>query len=260
MLQLARAGSSGTDESQGFRLCAGWHVPCSLQRQVFLNIDLGELPGEPERLYALAHAANLACGGHAGDELSMSLALRRCQRHGARAGAHPSYPDREGFGRRPLVMPAAVLRDAVAAQCAELGRLAAALGVPLRHVKPHGALYHAAAVDAAVAGAVIEGALSALGPGLSVIGPAGSALADAARRAGLDFAREGFADRALRPDGSLVPRGEPGALLSTPEEAVLQTQRLLRSGEVDTLCVHGDSPGAVEIALAVRALIDQDLR
>lgn len=221
-----------------------------------LNIDLGELPGEDDQLYAVAHVANIACGGHAGDELSMRRALEACARHGTRAGVHPSFEDREHFGRQALAVAPEVLRAQVTAQCARLEALATELGVPLRYAKPHGALYHSANRDPALARAVVGGVIDALGSQVIFLGPAEGALHEAAREAGLVYAREGFADRGTRSDGSLIPRGEPGALVSSPEVARETALRLALSGAVDTLCVHGDSPGALALAREVRAVLD----
>jgi PAS domain S-box-containing protein len=223
---------------------------------VFLNVDLGELPGEPDALYASAHVANIACGGHAGDEESMRMAIEMCRALGARVGAHPSYPDRPGFGRVEMAMPVDSLRASIAGQCARLAAVARIEGRPVRFLKPHGALYHAAARDRGIARAFIEGAKESLGRTITVIGPAQSALAEEAMRASLAFAREGFADRGTRADGSLVPRGEPEALVADPDKAAERARVLVSSHAVDTLCVHGDTPGAVEIARAVRAALD----
>lgn len=216
----------------------------------FLNIDAGELPDEPEELIALAHVVNVACGGHAGDRASMTRTLALCKRFGIEAGAHPSFPDRAGFGRKALAMAADALSASVAEQCGALASVARSLDVPLRFVKPHGALYHAANRDPAIARATLEGALRALGRALTVLGPPAGALRDVAAELGLGFAREGFADRGLRPDGSLVPRGEPGAMIEDPAAAAVQARALAAS--VDTLCVHGDTAGAQDIARAVR--------
>ncbi|HEY3821696.1 MAG TPA: LamB/YcsF family protein [Polyangiaceae bacterium] len=223
---------------------------------MLLNIDLGELPGEEEELYEHAHLANVACGGHAGDEPSMRRAVGLCLKHGALLGAHPSYPDREGFGRRRIAMGAADLRATVAEQCARLAKVALGLGAAARFVKAHGALYHAAREDAAVAQALVAGAVDALGAGLTFLGPARGELAAAVARGGLALSREGFADRATRPDGTLVPRGEAGALILEPSVAAARALALAASGEVDTVCVHGDSPGAAAIARAVRSALD----
>jgi UPF0271 protein len=221
-----------------------------------LNIDLGELPEEDEQLYALAHLANIACGGHAGDEASMRRALELCARHGAQAGAHPSYVDRENFGRQALNVPAEVLRTQILEQCARLDALATAADVPLKHAKPHGALYHAANRELSLARAVVSAVLEVLGPRIILLGPGTGALRDAAREAGLIYAREGFADRATLPDGSLVPRGQPGAVITDPRVARENALRLAQGGTVDTLCVHGDTPGATEVAREVRAALD----
>jgi UPF0271 protein len=225
---------------------------------VWLNIDLGELPDEPDGLYAAAHIANIACGGHAGDAASMTVALARCARHGTRAGAHPSYPDRARFGRTRMEMEPHALRASIASQCDALVDLAARASMPVAFMKPHGALYHAAHADHAVAEAVVAGAIESLGYEIHVLGPAGGALAEACQRAGVALVAEGFADRAMRADGSLVPRTEPNALITDPARAAEQARTLLRQRRFDTLCVHGDTPGALAIASAVRRVIDEE--
>lgn len=221
-----------------------------------LNIDLGELPEEDEQLYVLAHVANIACGGHAGDERSIRQALERCVRHGTRAGVHPSYVDREGFGRRALDVTPEVLRAQIAEQCAVLAAQAAIVGVPVEFAKPHGALYHAANRDPSLARAVVAAVIEVFGSGVTFVGPGTGALREAALAAGLRYAREGFADRATLPDGSLVPRGQPGAVITDPLVARENAVRLARGGSVDTLCVHGDTPGAVQVAREVRAALE----
>jgi UPF0271 protein len=223
-----------------------------------LNVDAGERADEPAALYALAHALNVACGGHAGDAASMERVLRACAAFGARAGAHPSYPDREGFGRRAIAIDPAELERSIAAQCAALRAIGRRVGTAIAHAKLHGALYHDAARSAELAAACVRGIVGALGP-VIVIGPAGSEIERAARRAGCAFAREGFADRAMRADGTLVPRSEPGALITEPERAAAQALALVRSGEVDTICVHSDTEGAVAIAHAVRVALDREV-
>ncbi len=216
---------------------------------MFLNMDLGELPDEPEAFYRLAQVANIALGGHAGDEASIARARERCRAGGAVVGAHPSYPDREGFGRRKLEMAAAELAESVAEQCARLPDAS--------YLKPHGALYHAADADPALAAAVLDGAAVLGRP--TLIGHAGGALEAAARDRGWPFAREGFADRGFRELApgryALLPRGQPGALLDVAA-ARAQAARLLDAGHIDTICVHGDTPDAVAIATAVRELLD----
>ena len=226
--------------------------------RVRLNVDLGELPDEPEALYAAAHVANVACGGHAGDDASMRRAVDLCVRHGVLVGAHPSYPDREGFGRRRLAMNPAALRASVADQCGRLAAIARASDRPVAFMKPHGALYHAAREDTATADALVQGALDGLGPEVTLIGPPTGALFEAAVRAGLRFAREGFADRATREDGTLVAREEPGALVVDPVAAATRAASLVARGEIETICVHGDTPGAVAVARAVRQVLDRE--
>ena len=223
--------------------------------RVWLNVDLGELPDEPDQLYACANVVNVACGGHAGDDASMRRAIELCAAHGARLGAHPSYPDRKGFGRMRVAIPPEELRRIVGEQCARLQGFARAAGSVIAFVKPHGALYHVARDDEATAEAIVVGAAQVLGM-FTVIGPAQGALVKAAARAKLGYAREGFADRAAREDGTLVPRGEPGALVLDPAVAAARATALASAGGVDTVCVHGDTPGAVAIASAVRAALD----
>jgi 5-oxoprolinase (ATP-hydrolysing) subunit A len=224
--------------------------------RVFLNMDLGELPDEPEALYGLAHVANVACGGHAGDDASMGRAIALCAQHDVMLGAHPSYPDREGFGRRRVALTADALCASVAEQCARLRAIARAKDRTIVFVKPHGALYHAAREDESTAEALVQAALRTLGADVTVIGPPAGALLEAAARAGLRFAREGFADRATHEDGTLVARGEPGALVVDPVAAAARATALAKGGHIETLCVHGDTPGAVAVASAVRRALD----
>jgi len=212
---------------------------------MLLNLDAGERDDETPELYRLFDLLNVACGGHAGDDVSMARVARCAADPRPRIGAHPSYPDRDHFGRRSLAIAPAALEDSVRAQCARLAAIAGRVG----HVKPHGALYHDAARDPALAHAVLAGAIAALGASITVIGPPTGALADAARALGLPYLREGFADRRMRPDGNLVPRSEPDALITDPAEAVAQARALV--GQVDTICIHADTPGALDIARAL---------
>jgi UPF0271 protein len=228
-------------------------------RPVELNIDLGELPDEPRELYAIATVANVACGGHAGDIKSMALAISSCLARGTRVAAHPSYPDRERFGRVSMAIDAAVLAASVEEQCAALQAIARRFGFPASAIKPHGALYHDAHKDVLLARAVLDGAARGLGFGeaaLEVTGPAGGALEAEARARGHRYAREGFADRAYAPDGSLVPRTEPGALLTDARACSRQAIALASTGRVETICVHGDTPRALGIAIAVREALN----
>lgn len=221
---------------------------------MFLNVDAGELPNEPPELFTLADVVSIAGGGHAGDEASIGHAARLAKAGGATVGAHPSYDDREGFGRRALAVEIAVVAASVRRQCERVRIGAHAEGSSVPFVKPHGALYHAANGDRLLARAVVEAARDALGE-VTVIGPPSGALRDEAERAGLGFAREGFADRGYDEAGKLLPRDRPGALLGSPDEAVAQALRLVSTGLYDTLCVHGDSPGASSLLEAVRAAL-----
>jgi UPF0271 protein len=153
-------------------------------------------------------------------------------------------------------MTSSALEDTVRGQCLRLARVAQERARSIAYAKPHGALYHDANASAEAADAVVVGLADALGPHVTLIGPPGGALAAAAAKRGIAYAREGFADRAARPDGTLVPRGEPGALVTDPAAAAAQAERLASSGSFETLCVHGDTPGAAAIARAVRRVLD----
>lgn len=236
-----------------------------------LNADLGEtvdgLPtGDDAAMFAVISSASIACGGHAGDAAAMRAAVDRSTATGVAIGAHPSYPDRAGFGRTRLVIAPAELRASLDAQLSAL----AAAGAGIRYVKPHGALYHAVRDDAAHARAVVDavaGLAARLGRAVPILGLDGLIAAEAAH-AGLPFHREAFLDRGYLPDGSLVPRGAPGALLHDPRQVADRAVRLAVDGVVEavdgtlidtgavSLCVHGDSPGAVEMARAVRRALD----
>jgi UPF0271 protein len=220
---------------------------------VILNIDAGELDDEPEELYALADLVHVACGGHAGDEASMERVVRACLGLGTAIGAHPSYVDRAGFGRRALDVAPDLLAAQIAEQCARLDAIARAHGARVTSVKPHGALYHAANARPEIARACILGVRALASP--SIVGAGHGALEVAAREAGLAFAREAFADRGVRADGTLVPRGEAGALIEDPARAAARARELAARGDVDTICVHGDTRGAIAIARAVRGAL-----
>jgi len=219
-------------------------------RIVLLNLDAGERDDETEELWRLFDVLNIACGGHAGDAVSMKRLVELCAREGMRVGAHPSYPDREGFGRRSLTIGMEELAASVAAQCTELAAIARDAGVAVESVKPHGALYHDAARSAAIARAVLDGAIGALGSNIAVIGPPHGPLRELAATLGVRYAREGFADRRMHEDGTLVPRSEPGALVTDPARAAEQAVALAPT--VDTICMHADTPNALAIARAVR--------
>ena len=217
-----------------------------------LNVDGGELHDEPVELYALADVVHVACGGHAGDDASMERVIRACARVGTRIGAHPSYEDREGFGRRARDVAPEDLASQVAAQCERLRAIAARAGVAIASAKPHGALYHAAHAAPSTARAFVDGVVRSLGRDIAIVGPIGGALEAAAREARMPFRREAFADRGVRADGTLLPRGEPGALVEEPTLAAARARELGAREDVDTVCIHGDTPGAIAIARAVR--------
>ena len=213
-----------------------------------INIDLGELPGEPEELYALADLANVACGGHAGDEASMRRACKLAKSHGTRLGAHPSFPDRPNFGRVSMTISDDGLRQTLADQLTALREIARTEGIAITHVKPHGALYHDVARSPALATLFIDVVRERLG-GVTVVGPPEGALI----QVGVPYFKEGFADRGYDASGHLLPRGSKGALLHDPAEAVAQALRL---SHFDTLCIHGDNPNAMGIARAVRNALE----
>src|SRR5512143_3922630 len=235
---------------------------------VDLNADVGEGCDDAALLPFLT-SANVACGLHAGDPGVMDSTVAAAVELGVRVGAHPGYPDRENFGRIRLKMPPAAVESLLLYQIGALEAFVRARGSALAHVKPHGALYHAAADSEEIAAAVASGIRRA-GDGLTVVAQQGSRLLDAARRAGLPIAREAFADRRYRPDGKLVSRTEPDALLTNPEEAAAQAVTLARDGfvrardgsrlaiEADTICLHGDTPGAPEIARRIRECFDRE--
>lgn len=236
-----------------------------MTRTIDLNGDLGEGAGHDAELMPLLSSANIACGGHAGDEASMRVAVGLARAHGVAAGAHPGFPDRAHFGRREFAVTPAQVRTWVAEQIDRLVAVARAVDVPLRHVKPHGALYNQAARDAGLAEAVAA-AVRAADSRLILVGLSGSALPEAGRRAGLRVADEVFADRGYRADGSLVPRGEPGALVGGPGAAT-RMAGLVRDGRLrsvdgvevalaaDTICLHGDGAEVVATARSLRSAL-----
>lgn len=221
-----------------------------------LNIDLGELPDEPEELYALATTVNIACGGHAGDRASMLRALTIARRFGCSVAAHPSYPDRAGFGRKTLAIEPPALERSVYEQCALLGELADSVNVCVAAVKPHGALYHDVSQQEALALATLAGARKALPTARALVGPPASSFQAIALREGFDFRREGFVDRRYVGRFEIAPRSRPDALLTDPQACVAQALQLAASGDFDTLCAHGDTAGALAIARAVRAALE----
>lgn len=236
-----------------------------------INADLGEgfgawSMGDDEAMLRVVSSANIACGFHAGDPGIMRRTTERAAGLGVALGAHPSLPDLAGFGRRAMAVTAGQVHDMVLYQVAALAAFARRAGSTLRHVKPHGALYNMAAVDLSLASAIAD-AVRDFDPRLMLYGLAGSQLLEAGRRAGLTVVSEVFADRGYRADGTLVPRSEPGALLHDPGQVSARAVAMVRDGgvesvegawvplDVETICVHGDSPGAVGLALALRAAL-----
>ena len=215
-----------------------------------LNIDAGEYEHESGALYALADALNIACGGHAGDAHSMRRVLRACSLQGTRAGAHPSYPDRANFGRRSLAIPHEELALSIAWQCTALIEAAREVKTPLGHLKLHGALYHDANRSEPLARLCLDASLKALGR-VVVVGPAQGTWRNEAEARGLDYLVEGFADRGVRDDGTLIPREQPGALITDAHACAARAQQLAQQG-IKTICVHGDTENALAIAQAVR--------
>ena len=225
-------------------------MPFLSDRLIDLNADVGEGPGE-EPLYAVITSANIACGGHAGDDDTMRDAVRLALRHGIAIGAHPSYPDRPGFGRVTKNLTPSALSRTIAAQVAALVRTAESLGGRVTHVKPHGALYGDAAARPDVALALAAGVAS-VSSALVLVGLAGSEALRVWSESGFHVAAEGFADRAYTAAGTLVPRTEAGALITDPAVSAAQAIRLTSDGVCATICVHADTEGAAAIAAAVR--------
>ncbi len=229
-----------------------------------LNADVGEGMDDAE-LLPYVTSANVACGMHAGDPTTMDQTVRLALARGVRVGAHPGYSDRSNFGRVFVEMSADDIENLIVFQVGALAGFVRSRGGRLTHVKPHGALYHSGAEFPDVARAIAEGVRRA-GDDLVLVGAAGSLLIGAGEDAGLAVAEEAFADRRYRSDGTLVPRGEPGALLTDPDEAAEQAVGLARDGvaiaedrtrvpvRADTICLHGDTPGAVEIAKRIHDL------
>ena len=218
-----------------------------------LNCDLGELEDAEHEaaLMEFITSANIACGGHAGDERTMERTARLALSRNVRIGAHPSYPDRAHFGRIAIPMSPPDIEHTVREQIERLEAVVRRLGGHIAYVKPHGALYNVAARDRATAHAIGE-AVRAWDPDSTLFGLAGSSCLEVWREMGLAVAAEAFADRRYEPDGSLRSRALPDALITDPREAAAQAVRLARSGTVQTVCVHGDTPGAVAILRACR--------
>lgn len=232
-----------------------------------MNADLGEGDDCDDELLGIVSSCNIACGGHAGDRNSMQSTVAAALRNGVAIGAHPSYPDREGFGRVSGFLSGDALYESLTEQVTALADIAAELGAQLRHVKPHGALYNDAVRSRALADIIARVTAEAHGSP-AFMGMANSELQSAAERHAIEFIAEAFVDRAYEPDGTLVSRSEPGAVHTDLSVATTQAVGLAVSGRVtarngtvidvraDTLCIHGDTPGAAQAARAVRDVLE----
>lgn len=237
-----------------------------------LNSDVGESYGawtfgDDDAMLRVVTSANVACGFHGGDPSTLRAVCTAAVANGVRIGAQVSYPDLLGFGRRFLDMSEAELRDAVLYQLGALDAFAQVGGSEVAYVKPHGALYHAAAENGSIARAVVEAAAE-YDPSLAILGPAGSLLLEAADRAELEAVPEAFVDRAYGPDGRLVSRRESGAIIVDSDAVAARAVRMVLDGEVEaidgsvvairarSLCFHGDTPGAAQLAAATRAALE----
>lgn len=217
------------------------------RHSVDLNADLGEEVTDDRALLAVVTSANVACGFHAGDAAVMRQVCETAVARGVTIGAQVSYADRPGFGRRPMEVAAQTLVEWVAEQVGTLQDIAGRVGATVEYVKPHGALYNRVVTDVEQAGAVLAGSGE-----LPVVGLPDSAVLRLARAAGRRAVPEGFPDRGYTADGRLVPRDRPGALVSDPDQISANALRLAEVGQVATVCVHGDSVGAVAAARSVR--------
>ncbi len=239
-------------------------------KRIDLNADLGESFGrwrivDDEELLSYVSSANVACGSHAGDPVIMDKTVRVCAEKRVAIGAHPGFPDLQGFGRRNMGMTPAEIEALVMYQVGALRAFVQSCGQRLSHVKPHGALYNMAAVDLEIASAVARGVARSTPPGehTILVGLAGSESLAAASRIGLQVAAEGFCDRAYRENGTLVDRNVPGAVLHDPASVAVRAVSMVTEGTVvsventllnlplDTICIHSDTPGAPQIAKAV---------
>jgi UPF0271 protein len=216
-----------------------------------LNCDMGELEDATHEAALMQYitSANVACGGHAGDEQTMERTVRLALGRGVRIGAHPGYPDRENFGRLEIAMSAEAIAETVHQQIERLNAVVVGLGGTIVHVKPHGALYNVAVKNAEVARAIAEG-VGRWNREAIIFGLAGSAMLDVWRGMGMKVAGEAFADRRYEPDGTLRSRKFADALITDPAAAAAQALRFAREGQAETICVHGDTPGSVAILKA----------
>ncbi|ROP59199.1 UPF0271 protein [Enterobacter sp. BIGb0383] len=236
-------------------------------KHVDLNADLGEGCTSDSALLQLVSSANIACGFHAGDAQTMQACVREALKNGVAVGAHPSFPDRENFGRTAMQLPPETVYAQTLYQVGALAAIVKAEGGRMRHVKPHGMLYNQAAKNAVLADAIAR-AVFACDPALVLVGLAGSELIRAGQRLGLTTREEVFADRGYQADGSLVPRGQPGALIDDEEQALAQTLGMISEGKVQsidgswasvnaqTVCLHGDGEHALAFARRLRSAFE----
>ena len=239
--------------------------------KIDINCDMGESfgpwrMGADEQVMPHITSANIACGAHAGDATVMRRTVAMARSAGVAVGAHPGFADLQGFGRREMIVDPREMEDALLAQVGALEAIARAEGSRLQHVKAHGALYNMAARDRALADAIAR-AIKAFDASLIMFGLPNSLMIDAGKAAGLRVAAEGFADRAYQPDGSLTPRSQAGAVIHDPEVVVARAVKMATAGvvvtpdgreialRVDTICVHGDTPGASELTRRIRAAL-----
>ncbi|MDU6224654.1 MAG: 5-oxoprolinase subunit PxpA [Enterobacter asburiae] len=237
--------------------------------KIDLNADLGEGSRADAELMTLVTSVNIACGFHAGDAQTMLESVRNAIKNGVAIGAHPSFPDRENFGRTAMDLPPATVYAQVLYQIGALEAMVRAQNGVMRHVKPHGMLYNQAAKDADLADAIAR-AVRDCSPQLILVGLAGSELIRAGQRLGLTTRQEVFADRGYLPDGSLVPRTQAGALITDEGKALAQTLEMVRAGRViavdgtpanvqaDTVCLHGDGEHALQFARRLRAAFSEE--
>ncbi len=235
-------------------------------RAVDINCDMGEGMGNEARLMTFIDAANIACGYHAGDDDTIREVIGLCLQHQVHIGAHPSFADRENFGRTPMRLSEAELYDLVSEQLNIIHKIALEFGARMHHVKPHGALYNMAAADPKLAKTIAD-AVKDFDPSLVFVGLSGSVMIDVAKSLGLQAAHEVFADRTYQADGSLTPRSHPQALLNDIETVIRQVLMMVNENKVqtvngeevfiqaDTICIHGDGAHAVEFAEAIHKLL-----
>ncbi len=237
-------------------------------RSIDLNCDMGEGIGNDELLMPFISSANIACGYHAGNENEIKRVVELCIKYKVAIGAHPSFPDKENFGRNEMYLPAEEVYQLVKKQIEILNTITLAAGAKLHHVKPHGALYNMAAKDARLAHAIAN-AVKDVNAGLIFYGLSGSEMIEAATTMGLHTAREVFADRTYQQDGSLTPRPNANALITDTATAIQQVMQIIHSNKItttngetislqaDTVCIHGDGEHALEFAMALNEALQK---